>query len=140
MANNPIATPLPADLPENWTYGQTVGPEGTDVGLTAQHGYNYLMAQVNAAQSGVNLLGSSFSGLASLDGGGKLEQDEIPNIDCGIWDTSPVAQHNVTKSTHINMRVDGTSTQPADDSTELEEHIANPNAHQNLVIDGNAGQ
>ena len=34
MADNPITTPLPADLPEQWTYGQTVGPNGTDVGLT----------------------------------------------------------------------------------------------------------
>lgn len=69
MADNPITTPLPADLPEQWTYGQTVGPNGTDVGLTEQHGYNYLMQQVNAAQQGVNTLGSAFSGLLPLSGG-----------------------------------------------------------------------
>lgn len=47
-------TKLPADLPENWTQGQTVSPNGTEVGLTEQHGYNYLMKQVNATQKEVN--------------------------------------------------------------------------------------
>lgn len=45
---------LPADLPTNWTQGQIISPNGTEVGLTAQHGYNYLMEQVNAAQTAVN--------------------------------------------------------------------------------------
>lgn len=42
--------PLPADLPENWTSGQTIAPTGAEVGLGNQHGYNYLMRQVNNAQ------------------------------------------------------------------------------------------
>lgn len=45
---------LPADLPENWTRGQIVSPDGIEVGLTEQHGYNYLMKQVNATQTEVN--------------------------------------------------------------------------------------
>ena len=45
---------LPADLPTNWTQGQIISPNGTEVGLTAQHGYNYLMEQVNAAQTAIN--------------------------------------------------------------------------------------
>lgn len=67
MADNPITTPLPADLPEQWTYGQTVGPNGTDVGLTQQHGYNYLMQQVNATQEGVNALGEAMEDLPDLE-------------------------------------------------------------------------
>lgn len=63
MADNPIKTPLPADLPENWLNTQTIAATGADVGLSKQHGYNYLMQQVNAAQKGVNLLGSSIAGL-----------------------------------------------------------------------------
>lgn len=63
MAENPIKTPLPADLPENWLNTQTIAAAGADVGLSKQHGYNYLMQQVNAAQNGVNLLGSSIAGL-----------------------------------------------------------------------------
>lgn len=59
MATNPITSPLPADLPENWSYGQTVAPNGTDAGLSQQHGYNYLMEQVNAAQEGVNTLNTN---------------------------------------------------------------------------------
>ena len=65
MADNPITTPLPADLPTNWVYGQTIGPQGTDVGLTQQHGYNYLMQQVNAAQQAATQIGQAFSGIPS---------------------------------------------------------------------------
>ena len=45
---------LPADLPENWASNQTVTPNGTEAGLSPQHGYNYLMRQVNATQRAVN--------------------------------------------------------------------------------------
>lgn len=61
-------------------------------------------------------------------------------IDCGIWDTDPVDEHNATPLTHANLLVDGNNLEVVDTSTTLEEHIANPQAHQNLVIDGNAGQ
>ena len=57
MAENPIKTPLPADLPEDWTGGQTVAPTGAEVGLSEQHGYNYLMEQVNAAQTAAKEIG-----------------------------------------------------------------------------------
>lgn len=63
MPNNPIQPPLPADLPENWTNTQTIAAAGADVGLSKQHGYNYLMQQVNAAQSGVNSLGTALGGI-----------------------------------------------------------------------------
>lgn len=81
MAENPITVPLPADLPTNWVYGQTVAPDGSDVGLSQQHGYNYLMEQVNAAQQAAEELGEAFSGLASLDGTGKVPADELPDLD-----------------------------------------------------------
>lgn len=48
--------PLPADLPENWTSGQIIAPTGAEAGLDEQHGYNYLMKQVNNAQKAANLL------------------------------------------------------------------------------------
>lgn len=48
--------PLPADLPENWTFQQTVAPTGAEVGLDEQHGYNYLMKQVNNAQKALKVL------------------------------------------------------------------------------------
>lgn len=50
---------LPADLPENWTQGEIISPNGTEVGLSEQHGYNYLMKQVNATQTEVNNVGST---------------------------------------------------------------------------------
>lgn len=73
-AINPITVPLPADLPENWTEGQTVAPSGTDAGLTEQHGYNYLMAQVNAAQEALQQVADYFPNLATTEDGGGFVQ------------------------------------------------------------------
>ena len=74
---------------------------------------------------------------ANLDESGKLAQSEIPNIDCGIWDSDPIAAHNANESAHINMAIDGNTTEIADNSMTLEEHIVNTVAHQNLIVDGN---
>lgn len=41
---------LPHDLPEDWNDTKYVSPNGTEVGLSEKHGYNYLMKQVNNAQ------------------------------------------------------------------------------------------
>lgn len=65
--NNPITVPLPQDLPTNWTYGQTVAPNGSEVGLAEQYGYNYLMKQVNAAQQAAQELGNALEGLTAED-------------------------------------------------------------------------
>lgn len=51
-----ITTQLPHDLPENWNGDQYVSPGGKEVGLTEQHGYNYLMKQVNNVQKAANEL------------------------------------------------------------------------------------
>lgn len=67
MPNNPISTPLPADLPVNWQTGQIVAPNGADVGLSPQHGYNYLMQQLNAAQQAGNTLGAAIAALKGSD-------------------------------------------------------------------------
>ncbi len=64
MADRPLSTPLPADLPEDWTSGQIVAPSGADAGLSQQHGYNYLMAQVNAAQRAANAINESFDSIS----------------------------------------------------------------------------
>lgn len=48
--------PLPADLPENWTSGQIIAPTGAEAGMDDQHGYNYLMKQVNNAQKALKAL------------------------------------------------------------------------------------
>lgn len=55
---------LPADLPENWTQGQTISPNGTEVGLTEKHGYNYLMKQVNNTQTEVNNINEALPDVA----------------------------------------------------------------------------
>lgn len=47
---------LPADLPENWTSGQIIAPTGAEAGMDEQHGYNYLMKQVNNAQKAAKAL------------------------------------------------------------------------------------
>ena len=64
---NPIQPPLAADLPTNWQPNQIVSPDGVSAGLSEQHGFNYLMEQVNAAQQGVNALGQAINGLPEPD-------------------------------------------------------------------------
>ena len=67
MATRPVKQSLPADLPENWTDSQYVSPGGTEVGLTPQHGYNYLNRQVNAVQKAAQEINAAFEDLAPLD-------------------------------------------------------------------------
>lgn len=99
MANNPITTPLPADLPANWTYGQTIGASGTDVGLTPQHGYNYLMQQVNAAQQAAKQIGQAFSGLPSLGSDGKIPAAQLPNMNYDPAGSAAAVQKNLDAHT-----------------------------------------
>ena len=49
-----VTFPLPANLPTNWNSGQTISPNGVEVGLSERHGYNYLMEQVNKVQEAAN--------------------------------------------------------------------------------------
>ena len=93
MPENPITVPLPQDLPTNWVYGQTIGPNGTDVGLTQQYGYNYLMQQVNAAQQAAEELGEEFPNLygegsvVPVKGGGtgsKNTQNALNTLGAGV--------------------------------------------------------
>lgn len=65
MADKPIASNLPSDLPTNWQTNQIVSPNGTEAGLDAQHGFNYLAKQVNDAQTGVNAINNAFPGLST---------------------------------------------------------------------------
>ena len=67
MATRPVKQNLPADLPENWTDSQYVSPGGTEVGLTPQHGYNYLNSQVNAVQKAAKEIDAAFENIAPLD-------------------------------------------------------------------------
>lgn len=63
--SNFISVLLPHDLPENWTENQYVSPGGVEVALTPQHGYNYLMKQVNNSQiAAVELAETLASGLS----------------------------------------------------------------------------
>lgn len=63
-ATNPISVPLPADLPTTWRPLDTVPNAGSALGLPEQFGYNYLMQQVNAAQSALLQIGDYFPRLA----------------------------------------------------------------------------
>ena len=71
MATKPIPTPLLADLPEDWVVDQIVAPTGEEVGLTQQHGYNYLMEKVNEAIQAINTLNEGFE-----DMGGFIEMEQ----------------------------------------------------------------
>lgn len=67
MANRPIQTNLPANLPTNWTQNQIVAPDGSDVGQSTEYGYNYLNRQINDAQTAVNTINAAFDNVAATD-------------------------------------------------------------------------
>lgn len=102
MAENPIKTPLPADLPEDWTGGQTVAPTGAEVGLSEQHGYNYLMEQVNAVQTAAKEIGEAFSGLATLGPDGKVPAGQLPAMNYDPAGSAAAVQETLTN--HINNK------------------------------------
>lgn len=93
MADKPISTVPSADLPENWALNQIVAPNGGDVGLSEQHGYNYLMKKVNAIAAALSLVNNAFAeligkdaigkanGVAGLGADGKLNSALMPSLD-----------------------------------------------------------
>lgn len=96
MADKPIQNPLPADLPENWSIGQIVAPAGADVGLDQQHGYNYLMKQVNDAQQAVNTMNNAFSDLATTE-----DLDDLAAEDVAYTNPSQPTVENVKQALDI---------------------------------------
>lgn len=62
MATKPITNPV-ADLPENWTNSQIVSANGTEAGLSQQHGYNHLMEKVNEALEDLGDVNDAFEEL-----------------------------------------------------------------------------
>lgn len=114
---------LPADLPENWSDGDIVAPDGISVGLTPQHGYNYLNAAVNKAQEGVNALqgevGKVLDTTSQLQGcyttytpeGGTDGVDyavDIPGVtalESGL--TIKVIPHQSSTGTNPNLNING---------------------------------
>lgn len=59
---------LPHDLPQNWNDNNYVSPNGTEVGLTTKHGYNYLMKQVNNTQLAFNEMAANVENLVHSEG------------------------------------------------------------------------
>lgn len=105
--------PLPADLPENWTSGQIIAPTGAEAGLDDQHGYNYLMRQVNNAQKAATALN-------------KGKADSVVAHDLSIpitgWQTdTEVVEYphyiditaDVTSTTVVSVSIDPTSADVA---------------------------
>lgn len=111
MADNPITVPLAADLPENWTYGQTVAPTGGEVGLSKQHGYNYLMEQANATQRAVKEIGEAFSGLASLGPDGKVPDEQLPAMNYDPAGSASAVQKNLDAHTGNRENPHGVTAQ-----------------------------
>lgn len=121
--DNPITVPLPQNLPTDWTYGQTVAPNGADVGLATQYGYNYLMSQVNAAQQAAQECGENFENAAGIvvpSSAGNLAALSVTGDlqDSGkqVSDFSPAAlQTNITlyvNSATGNDTNNGTQSEP----------------------------
>lgn len=113
---NPITVPLPADLPTDWSAGDTVAPNGADAGLSEQHGYNYLMEQVNNAQTAVLELAH---GLGELFVVGGTEPEHGPVF----WFDTSKAQTEVAmlsldgSGSGVSVEVEGAGTYPIENAT-----------------------
>ena len=70
----------------------------------------------------------------------KLEPGGI--IDCGSFGKTPVdpvSLHNATARAHPLLALDGNVIQGGDGAATLAEHMVDPGAHGNLIVDGNLG-
>lgn len=92
----PITTPIVADLPENWTNGQTIAASGADVGLSKQHGFNYLNKKVNEALSGLDVLNTFLEKVYT-------KNDKPTAIDIGILNAEYL---NKLSDNYINDLID----------------------------------
>lgn len=76
-ATNPITVPLPADLPTSWQPMDIVPPDGDLAGLPEQYGYNYLMQQINAAQTALGQVASYYPQLTpETENGGYVPMEQ----------------------------------------------------------------
>lgn len=102
MANKPISSPLPANLPTTWIDSQIIAASGASVGLSEQHGYNYLMEQVNTAQSSINTINDAFADLATTE-----DINDLTAADVGADPTGTAAQavstHNTSPDAHTSL-------------------------------------
>lgn len=73
----PINTNPTADVPANWTTGQTVSPSGTDVGLTAKHGYNYQAGKINEALTDIGTINDAFEGIVTVYSGSSTPSSNL---------------------------------------------------------------
>lgn len=66
---------------------------------------------------------------------------DTSGFDCGFFiepESEEVEKHNLSPDAHRNMVLDGnTLTRSTGGETSLEEHMVDPHAHQNIIVDGN---
>ena len=89
-----ITAPLPQDIPENWNDSMYVSPNGTEVGLSTKHGYNYLAKQVNNAQKAAQELGVGLDMMVGV------------NLLHNWYFLNPVNQRRKTEYTGLNGWID----------------------------------
>ena len=82
---------LPADLPENWKINDAVTPNGTEIGLDEKHGFNYLMKQVNQAQTTINEVIDSDADKAPLKHSHTMEDIPGLSLDWSAIENKPTA-------------------------------------------------
>ena len=99
-----ITQELPHDLPENWTDNQYVTPGGVEAGLTPQHGFNYLMKQVNNAQKAIKELDKNAS-RSTVDGEANVGQVGEVSSNIRTWFES--MGDSEIKNFMLNCNIDG---------------------------------
>ncbi|WP_419024258.1 hypothetical protein [Emergencia sp.] len=61
----------------------------------------------------------------------------LTDIDCGSWEETPVTLHNASAMAHVNLNADGNANGVVSTGGELAAHETDPNAHPNIILDGN---
>lgn len=125
--SNPITVELPADLPTDWQQYQVVSPNGTEAGLDEQHGYNYLMEQVNNAQTAAKECGEALGDTvpASREINGHPLTDDV-TLDAADVNAVPTTRTVNGKALSSNVTLTGADINVSgSDSTPISTALSN---------------
>lgn len=78
------------DLPENWNVNDILSPDGESVGLTPQHGHNYLYKKVNEIGKDTNILRQEDKTNKEAIESNKNEIAQIKEQGVAVADTLPI--------------------------------------------------
>ena len=136
--------PYPETENENWILVARRGEDGLGSGdgetITSYNDHFGLVGKTDAMPNEVfaKTLDGSFRFASLSELGAMLDAS---GFDCGFFvepESEEVKKHNLSPNAHRNLVLDGnTLVRSVENETSLEEHMVDPYAHQNIIVDGN---